>query len=158
LGGLTVAAGGYHPTYNTLSELPSSTKSQVAYNTLSSAFPPGALSPTQVYVTGSQKLDQQGLKNLAANLSKAPGGAQVSQPTLSSDGKAALTNVILEDDPYANAALDNVKGPVREAAHGSVPGTQVLVGGQTSTYVDIRQQLRSDTKLVFPVAGLIILL
>jgi RND superfamily putative drug exporter len=158
LGGLTIAAGGYHPTYNTLSELPSSTKSQVAYNTLSSAFPPGALSPTQVYVTGSQQLDQQGLKNLAANLSKAQGVAQVSQPTLSSDGKAALTNVILEDDPYANAALDNVKGPVREAAHGSVPGTQVLVGGQTSTYVDIRQQLRSDTKLVFPVAGLIILL
>jgi putative drug exporter of the RND superfamily len=158
LGALSAAAAGYHPTYNTLSELPSSTKSQVAYNTLSSAFPAGALSPTQVYVTGSQKLDQTSLKNLVANLSKAEGVAQVAGPSVSSDGKAALTSVILKDDPYSNAALNNVKGPVRDAAHGSVPGEQVLVGGQTSTYVDIRQQLRSDTKLVFPVAGVIIVL
>ena len=83
--------------------------------------------------------------------------AQVGQPTLSADGTAALTTVILKDDPYSNVALDNVKGPVRDAAHGSAPGDQVLVGGQTSTLVDIRQQLRADTKLVFPVAAVIIL-
>jgi RND superfamily putative drug exporter len=46
---------------------------------------------------------------------------------------------------------------VRSAAHGSVPGSQVLVGGQTSQLVDVRQQLRSDTRLVFPVAGAIII-
>jgi putative drug exporter of the RND superfamily len=159
LGGLTVAAGGYQPTYNTLSLLPSSTKSQVAYNTLSSAFPAGALSPTQVYTTASKTLEQSELKTLVANLTKADGVAQVAAPIVSSDGKAALTNVILKDDPYSNTALDNVKGPVRGAAHGSAaPGSQVLVGGQTATYVDIRQQLRDDTKLVFPVAGALILL
>ncbi len=158
LGGLAIAAGGYKPTYNTLSELPSNTSSQVAYNTLASAFPAGALSPTQVYVTGAQKLSQNNLQTLVTNLTKAKGVAQVAQPTVSSDGKAALTNVILKDDPYSNVALDNVKGPVRSAAHGSVPGDQVLVGGQTSTFVDVRQQLRSDTKLVFPVAATIILL
>ena len=126
-------------------------------NTLSSAFPPGALSPTQVYVTGSQKLRQSDLQPLVTNLTKAKGVAQVSQPTDSSDGKTALTSVILKDDPYSNTALDNVKGPVRTAAHGSVSGDQVLVGGQTSTSVDVRQQLRSDTRLVFPVAAAIIL-
>ncbi len=157
LGGLAVGASGYSPTYNTLSELPSNTASQVAYNTLSSAFPAGALSPTQVYVTGSQKLGQSNLQPMVANLTKAKGVAQVGQPTLSSDGTAALTNVILKDDPYSNAALDNVKGPVRGAAHGSVPGDQVVVGGQTSQFVDVRQQLRSDTKLVFPVAAAIII-
>jgi putative drug exporter of the RND superfamily len=158
LGGLTIAAGGYNPTYNTLSGLPSSTKSQVAYNTLSSAFPPGALSPTQVYVS-SQKLNPNNLKELVNNLTKAKGVAQVAQPTVSSNGTAALTNVILTDDPYSNTALDNVKGPVRAAAHRSAaPGEQVLVGGQTSTYVDVRQQLRSDTKVVFPIAGALILL
>jgi RND superfamily putative drug exporter len=157
LGGLTVTAGGYHPTYNTLSELPSNTKSQVAYNTLSSALPAGALSPTQVYASGSQKLSQSDLQSLVADLQKAKGVAQVAQPVLSSDGKAALTSVVLKDDPYANVALDNVKGPVRSAAHGSVAGDQVLVGGQTSTFDDVRQQLRSDTKLVFPVAAVVIL-
>src|SRR5436305_4473751 len=94
---------------------------------------------------------------MVADLTKAKGVAQVAQPTLSSDGKAALTNVILKDNPYSNAALDNVKGPIRSAAHGSVSGDQVLVGGQTSQFVDVRQQLRSDTKLVFPVAAAIII-
>jgi RND superfamily putative drug exporter len=154
--GLTVAAGGYKPTYNTLSELPSTTPSQVAYNTLASAFPAGALSPTQVYVTGSQPLSQSTLQPLITNLTKAKGVAQVPAPTLSSDGKTALVTVILKDDPYSNTALDNVEGPVRAAAHGSVPGDQVLVGGQTSTYVDIRSQLHADTKLVFPVAAVLI--
>lgn len=158
LGVLTVAAGGYKPTYNTLAELPSSTESQVAYNTLSSAFPAGALSPTQVYATSAQPLAQSSLQTLVNNLSKAKGVASVSSPTLSSDNKAALTTVVLKDDPYSNAALDNVKGPVRTAAHSAASaGEQVLVGGQTSTFVDIRQQLRSDTKVVFPVAAVVIL-
>ena len=157
LGGLSVAAGGYNPTYNTLSELPASTSSQVAYNTLASAFPPGSLSPTQVYVTSSKPLAQSDLQTLNNNLTKANGVAQVTPPTLSSDSKAALVTVVLKDDPYSNQALDNVKGPVRSAAHSSAPGDQVLVGGQTSTFVDIRAQLRADTKLVFPVAAAIIL-
>ena len=158
LGALAVAAGGYNPTYNTLSELPSNTESQVAYNTLASAFPAGTLSPTQVYVTSSKPIAQSDLQTLTANLGKASGVAQVAPPTLSSDGKAALVNVILKDDPYSNQALDNVEGPVRDAAHSSAPaGDQVLVGGQTSTFVDIRAQLRADTRLVFPVAAAIIL-
>ncbi|MBV9800370.1 MAG: MMPL family transporter [Solirubrobacterales bacterium] len=157
LGGLTAAASGYSPTYNTLSELPASTASQVAYNTLASAFPAGSLSPTQVYTTSSKPLAQSDLQTLSTNLSKAKGVAQVAPPTLSSDNKAALTTVILKDDPYSNQALDNVKGPVRNAAHSSAPADQVLVGGQTSTFVDIRAQLRADTKLVFPVAVGIIL-
>jgi RND superfamily putative drug exporter len=158
LGALALAAGGYNPTYNTLSELPSNTSSQVAYNTLASAFPPGALSPTQVYATGSKPLAQSDLKTLSANLTKAKGVAQVAPPAVSSDNRAALVSVVLKDDPYSNQALDNVKGPLRSAAHSSAPGDQVLVGGQTSTFVDIRAQLRADTKLVFPVAGAIILL
>jgi RND superfamily putative drug exporter len=102
-------------------------------------------------------LAQNELKALTTSLTKAKGVAQVAPPTLSSDDKAALVSVVLKDDPYSNKALDNVKGPVRSAAHSSAPGDQVLVGGQTSTFVDIRAQLRADTKLVFPVAGVIIL-
>lgn len=46
---LTVFSTGYRPTYNTLAELPSSTPSQQAFNKMSASFPPGTLSPTQVY-------------------------------------------------------------------------------------------------------------
>ncbi len=156
LAALTVAAGGYKPTYNTLAELPSNTASQVAYNTLATGFPAGTLSPTQVYVTGSQPVSQATLQPLITNLSKTQGVSQVAPPTISSDGKAALVSVILKDDPYSNAAIDNVEGPIRATAHSSLPGEQVLVGGQTSTFVDIRNQLHSDTKRVFPVAAVLI--
>ena len=147
---------GYKPTYDTLSELPSGTASQTAYNTLGSAFPAGSLSPTQVYVSGNTPLSPSSLSTLTTKLGQAHGVAQVAAPQLSSDSKAALVNVVLKDDPYSGAALDNVANSVRPAAHGAVPGDQVLVGGQTATFVDIRTQLNADTRLVIPVAFAII--
>jgi RND superfamily putative drug exporter len=153
---LAIFSSGYKPTYNTLAELPSSTASQVAYNTLGSSFPAGSLSPTQVYVTGSTALTQSSLSSLTAKLGQARGVAQVGAPQFSSDTKAALINVVLKDDPYSNTAMDNVADSIRPAAHGTVPGDQVLVGGQTATFVDIRTQLGADTRLVIPVAFAII--
>jgi RND superfamily putative drug exporter len=147
---------GYKPTYDTLSELPSGTAAQTAYNTLGSAFPAGSLSPTQVYVSGNTPLTQSSLSTLTTKLGQAHGVAQVAAPQFSSDTKAALVNVVLKDDPYSNTALDNVANSVRPAAHGTVPGDQVLVGGQTATFVDIRTQLNADTRLVIPVAFAII--
>lgn len=160
-GGLIVLgafAGGYQPIYNTLSELPSSTPAQVAYNTMSGSFPAGTLSPTHVYVQGEQPLSQGSLSAAAADLSGVAGVASVAPPAVSQDGTAALITVILDQDPFSNSALDLVEGPLRSAAHGSVPGAAVYVGGQTSTMADVRAQLHSDTRVVFPVAGAIILL
>ena len=139
-------------TYNTLAELPADTPSLQAFNTMASAFPAGALGPTQVYVNGTTPLTSSSLDNLDSRLSKAQGVAEVAPAQFSADKTAALVTVILEDDPYSNAAMDDVQGPVRQAAHGSVPGDQVLVGGQTSTLVDVRQSIHHDTRLIFPVA------
>ncbi|MFC7446362.1 MMPL family transporter [Rhodococcus daqingensis] len=154
---LTVFAGGFKSTYNTLDELPDSTSSQQAFTTLGESFPAGALSPTQVFVVGAGgPLDPAALNALAAKLSGVPGVSSVAPPKPSQDGTAAMINVVLQDDPYSNAALDLVEGPLRDAAHGSVPGAEVLVGGQTSTFVDVRAQLGADTARVFPVAAVII--
>jgi RND superfamily putative drug exporter len=99
------------------------------------------------------------LSTLTSNLTKTPGVAQVSSAQISpSSSKAAFVNVVLKDDPYVNAALDAVQDDVRPTAHGSAPGDQVLVGGQTSTLVDVRAQLNSDFRLVLPVALVIIFL
>ncbi len=157
LGGLAFATTGWTPTYNTLAELPASTPSQVAFNTLARGFPSGALSPTQAYVVGSAPLSQTSLSTLTTNLTKIPGVAQVASPQISTASpNVALVNVILKDDPYSNAALDTVKNSVRPTAHSSAPGDQVLVGGQTSTLVDVRTQLGADFHLVLPVALAII--
>jgi RND superfamily putative drug exporter len=146
----------YTSTYNTLGELPSGTESLTAYNTLQSAFPPGALAPTQVYVNGTAPIDPNSLTNLTNRLTAANGVSFVAPPQLSSDQPAALVTVVLKDNPFSAAALDDVQGPVRQAANGAVPGKAVLVGGQTSTLVDVRSSLRHDTHLVIPVAAGII--
>ncbi|WP_245819524.1 MMPL family transporter [Rhodococcoides yunnanense] len=154
---LAVFSSGYTSTYNTLDELPASTSSQQAFNTLNQSFPAGALSPTQIYVTGEGPVNQQVLGAVATDVSQVDGVSSVAPPRISQDGTAAVITVVLQDDPYSNDALDLVGGPVRDAAHSAaVPGTEVLVGGQTSTFVDVREQLRADTRLVFPVAAVII--
>ncbi len=156
--GLTIASFGYKATYNTLAELPSSTKSQVAYNTLSDNYPPGQLGPTQIYVSGGGRLTPQSLSGLVKAVSPIGGVAAVAQPQFSTDQTAALVNVILKDNPYDVTAIDLVDNQVRPAVRGTVPGDSVFVGGQTSTLVDVRKQLNDDTRHVFPVAAVLILI
>lgn len=154
--GLTVFATGYQATYNTLDELPPSTASRQAFTTLDASFPAGALSPTQVYVVGTAPLDPTALTTLATDLAAVPGVTTVSPPKTTTDGTAALITVVLDDDPYSDAAMATVEGPLRDAADGAVAGAQVYVGGQTSAFVDVRDQLRADTGRVFPIAAVII--
>jgi putative drug exporter of the RND superfamily len=162
---ITIAAGlivlaifstGYKSTYDTLDEMPSDTPSQEAFSTLSASLPPGALSPTQVYIKTPGPVPQDELATLSTNLSQVPGVASVTPPKLSQDGTAALINVILVEGPYTSEALDAVEGPIRDTAHSSMPDAEVLVGGQTSTLVDVRSQLNTDTSRVFPVAVVIV--
>jgi RND superfamily putative drug exporter len=150
--GLALGTLGYKTTYNQLAELPSSTLSQQAYNEMATAFPPGFLGPTQVFVTSSQKVDHQQVSQLAGKLSKTKGVASVLPIQYNQDGRAAEFQVILTDDPYSIEAIDNVRGPVRETANGSIPGASVLVGGTTSQLVDVQTALRKDMKHVFPLA------
>jgi putative drug exporter of the RND superfamily len=150
--GLALGTLGYKTTYNQLAELPSSTLSQQAYNEMATAFPPGFLGPTQVFVTSSQEVDHQQVNALAGKLSKTKGVASVLPIQYNQDGKAAEFQVILTDDPYSIEAIDNVRGPVRETANGSIPGASVLVGGTTSQLVDVQTALRKDMKHVFPLA------
>ena len=50
----------------------------------------------------------------------------------------AVVSLVLTDDPASEAALANVEGPIRDAAHDAAPdGTEALVGGTTSIFVDL---------------------
>ena len=66
---------------------------------------------------------------------------------------------MLESDPASDAALDDVKGPIRDAAHASAPdGTEAFVGGTPSIFADLQAAMVRDYKVVFPVAALVIML
>lgn len=148
----------YKPTYDTLHELPKSTPSLEAYDTMASAFPPGALGPTQIVVNGTAQLTSDSLATLNATLAKSSGVAQVLPPQFSSDHTAALINVLLKDNPYSTNALNYVHDTLRPQVSGTVSGDQVLVGGATASLVDVRAALGQDVRVIFPVALAIIAL
>ena len=66
---------------------------------------------------------------------------------------------MLENDPVSDAALDDVKGPIRDAAHEAAPdGTEAFVGGTPGIFADLQKAMARDYKVVFPVAAALILL
>ena len=159
---LAVFALTFKPTFDLSSTgAPKTAESTVALQTLQKGLPAGATDPTSVYLhsTSAKPLDAAGLSAFGARLGHATGVAQVSPPTLSQDKTTALYSLVLANDPASDAALTHVKGPIRSTAHGAAPaGTEALVGGTTSVYVDLQQAMNRDYAVVFPVAALVIML
>lgn len=150
--------------YDQLSQLPSDTESARGFKDLQTGFPAGALNPTLVYVhsTNGAALDQAEVDRVAADLKAAPGiGGVMPGPTgalgtIAQNGNTAQINLLLQSSPYANDALDAM-APLRDAAHKvAPPGTEVLVGGPTAAYADIRDANNRDLRVIFPVAGILI--
>jgi RND superfamily putative drug exporter len=153
---LAVGSLAYRANYDTAAELPNGIESTSALNDLTTAFPAGALNPTQVYVSSAHALQPQALRRLAASLRATAGVSTVFPARLTPGGKVAQITLYLSAGPYANAALDAVAGPIRTAAHAALPGTTVLVGGPTSAYVDLRAAINRDLRVIFPVAAVLI--
>ena len=158
---LSLFAFGFKPTFDLASTgAPSSAESTIALITLEKGLPAGATDPTTIYVqsdSGAQ-LDAQALDEFGHTMAGAPGIAQVSPPTLSSDGSTAVFTVLLSNDPASDQALADVAGPIRTTAHASAPaGTTAYVGGTTSVYVDLKSAMRRDYVVVFSVAALLIM-
>ena len=57
----------------------------------------------------------------------------------SDDGTVAAISVLLDDDPASDAAIADVKGPIRPARTTAAPdGTEAFVGGTTAVFVDFQ--------------------
>ncbi len=86
--------------------------------------------------------------------------AQVRPGAASEDGTdRVVQRRTSTDDPASDAAIAAVKGPIRDAAHAAAPdGTEALVGGTTSVFVDFQAAMNRDYKVVFPVAAIVIMI
>ena len=152
--GLAFGTIGFKTTYNQLAELPASTPSQVAYNTMATAFPAGYLGPTQVFVTSdtASPLNESDVSALAAKLATTTGVSTV-LPLSTPTARPGPNQRPAHRRPYSITAIDNVAGPVRSTADSSaVPGATTVVGGTSSQLVDVRAALRHDVEHVFPLA------
>ena len=161
LAALAVLAFGFRPTFD-LSDtgVPATAESSVALETLQKGLPPGATDPTTVFLrsTGGGTISEADQAAFGTALGEATGAAQVSPPFPSPDGNTVVYSVVLDDDPTSDASMDNVAGPIRDTAHDSAPdGTEALVGGTTSVFVDLQDAMNRDYSVVFPVAALIIM-
>ncbi|MFD8596263.1 MMPL family transporter [Kitasatospora sp. NPDC059646] len=159
---LSLAGLGYTGTFDMAkSMMPKDKESMVVMDALTKGFSAGAADPTHVFVTGKNgaKLDAAALDGFGAKLGQVPGVATVqAEHKLSEDGTTADFTVMLKDAAASNAAIDTVT-ELRTAAHADAPaGTEALVGGTSSVYKDINLAMTHDYKLVFPVAGVLILL
>jgi len=159
---LSAFAIGFKPTFDLSSTgAPKTAESTVALHTLQRGLPAGATDPTTVYLhsTSGGALDPAQLTGFGARLGKAEGVAQVSPPALSQDKATAVYSMVLSHDPASDTALADMKGPIRTTAHEAAPsGTEALVGGTTSVYVDLQQAMNRDYAVVFPVAAIVIML
>ncbi|MCF2527363.1 MMPL family transporter [Yinghuangia soli] len=169
---LALSAGvlGFKADYDALGQLPDNTESAKAAKDLETGFPAGLLNPTQVFVssTGGAPLDPVAVGAFARSLETDddvgtlkpvnPGAAVPEYVTYSADRTAAMIQVVLEESPYTTEALDAI-GPLRETAKAQAPpGTEVLVSGGTAQFADIRDATNHDMKVIFPVAGALIIL
>lgn len=154
---LSAFALGYKPDFSSFSQPPKNTASATGYNELVSAFPPGVLDPTQVYVSSTGRLTAAQLAPLAHKIKGATGVSSVSPAIIAPDGRIAVISVVLNDDPSSKAAISNVAGPIHQAAH-SVPvqNARVYVGGSTAVIADIKAVTNRDLKVIFPIAAVFI--
>jgi RND superfamily putative drug exporter len=161
LAALAVFAFGFKPTFDLGDTgVPKTAESSVALKTLQKGLPPGATDPTAVFLTSKDgsSLDEATLTAFGTGLGKAKGIAQVAPPTLSEDKSTAIFSTVLDADPSSDTALANMKGPIRTTAHQAAPdGTEALVGGTTSVFVDLQRAMNRDYSVVFPVAAVIIM-
>ncbi|MEU2349142.1 MMPL family transporter [Modestobacter sp. NPDC049651] len=139
----------------------STAESAVWQEELLKTVPAGATQPTDVYLRSDDgsRLDDGAVADFGARLAGVRGVGEVAPPQLSEDGAVADFSVTLADSPESKAALETVRGPLRDDAHAAAPaGTTALVGGITSVFVDIQSAMNRDYAVVFPVAAVLIML
>jgi RND superfamily putative drug exporter len=155
---LAVPAVGVKADYNVDTNVPGS-PSAAAFHDLRAGFPAGALDPTSVMVRKDGRLTARDLAPVSAALSRTRGVESVGPPAVSRDGRIAQIDAVLRPQPFTAAALDIMDHEVRPAvARAAAPGTTAEVGGNTSAYADVRDAIKRDQKVIFPVAALLVAL
>ncbi|MEV4753745.1 MMPL family transporter [Micromonospora sp. NPDC049559] len=153
-GALTVKAD-----YDPIGQLPPDTEATRAFDDLQQGFPPGALQPTNVYLSGDRPLSEAEIGGYVQTLRGVPGVASPLPVRTSADGRTVNVPLVLAEPPFEPKALDLVSGPLRDAARAAAPaGTTVLVGGQSMAYADVRDTTERDLRVIFPVAGILFVL
>lgn len=157
---MAVFALGFNPSFDFNSSLPKDVESTEALEKFQDHFAAGAAEPAPVMLVADEgRLDEATFPAFQKALEESDGVSQVYPGQPAENGRAAQFMVVLEHDPVSDQALEDVKGPIRDAAHSAAPqGTEAMVGGTASVFADMQKALARDYSIVFPAAALVILL
>jgi RND superfamily putative drug exporter len=142
------------------SSMPKTKESMVVQSTITKAFSAGAAQPTQIYLTSENgsPLDKSAVTAFGQKLATVPGVNSVAPVQYNKDASTASFSAILKFDPQSSQAMNTVDS-IRSVAHANAPnGDKALVGGVSAVYKDINKAINHDYLVVFPVAGLLIML
>jgi RND superfamily putative drug exporter len=158
LAALAVCALGYHASYDQ-QPYPAGSQSAAGYQQLQRGFPAGALEPTQVILTAQAAAPSPAqLARFAAELAKVPGVGQVSPGPTADHGRITELTLQLSVNPHSGAAFGTVREVEAVARTRAPAGTTALVGGDSAAYSDLSTVLGHDMTIIFPLAGVAILL
>lgn len=156
---LAVFALGFSPSFDFNSSLPDDVESTEATEISNKHFAAGASELVPVVVSSDGTLDPADLESFATALGDADGVSQVYPGQPSADGSTALFMMELDSNPTSDQALQDVKGPIRDAAHAAAPdGAEAFVSGTPGIFADLQDAMIRDYKVVFPVAAIVIMI
>lgn len=122
--------------------LPAASSARKAFDLTASAFGPGSNGPLTIVVDGAPAADD--LATLRAAVAAEPGVASTSEPIVNDSGTTAVFTAVPRTAPQdrATAIL------VHRLRHDTIPavarpGTEVLVAGSTTAFVDVADRLGS---------------
>jgi RND superfamily putative drug exporter len=163
LASLASFAFGYKADYD-MSPYQKGSHAAQGYAELTSAFPAGVLTPTQVMVTAEKgTLSAARLKPYTARLAHLPNVGEARVVRVSRDKKVAQVDMALTVNPTGTRALRSHTDVIAPKARSLAPrGTSVAVGGLTAAYADTSKVVGHDLRVIIPIAavaiGLILLL
>ena len=139
-----------------LAQFPKDYETRVGAELASQKVPPGASAPT-IVVADFQKgavsdpANKAALDRYAAGLKQSPRVAQVGAPVTSTDGHAALLNVILAQDPENDTSLNFVADLRSEGGHASGLDkvATVNIGGSSAQIRDFTHLIQGGLWKVF---------
>lgn len=154
---LSIFAFNFKADFSSFSQPPKGTASAEAYTDLTAAFPAGTLNPTPIYISSTTPLTIDQLQPLSKKLATTQGVSKVLPTVLTADKHTAVISLILKDDPYSSAAINNISGPIRTAAHSfDTSSSKVYVGGATGAIADVQAVTDRDLQVIFPIAAVFI--
>ncbi|GHC74197.1 MMPL family transporter [Streptomyces cinnamoneus] len=157
---LAVGTLSFKAEFDTSSQMPQKLESVQAMTDLQRGFSAGQSGPAMVYLKSKDgsPLDKGALEPFRAKLAGIEGVGSAAPAVVSPDGAVAQYSVVLKYTPSAEKAIELAGGPLRDKAHAAAPGgTEALVGGTSAVLADIEDAVGHDYRLVFPVAGLAIM-